>query len=226
MSGELVKLKIVAYTDEEFSTEAGKDYEVVINPSKYTHNYNINYKDNESMGDTAGAPKFEKYSAESVSFSIVLDGSGVVPVSGERKNVYEQLKALKDVVYTFNGAIHEPNYVQLLWGTMLFNGRTTSFKVEYNLFKPNGLPLRANVDLDFKGFTSKDLSTKVANLSSPDLSHIITVKAGDTLPNLCHKIYKDSTYCVEIAQINSLKSFRYIKPGTQLLFPPLLKNGR
>lgn len=226
MSGELVKLKIVAYTDEEFSSKAGKEYDVLINPSKYTHNYNINYKDNESMGDTAGAPKFEKYSAESVSFSVVLDGSGIVPVSGERKNVYEQLKTLKDVVYTFNGAIHEPNYVQLLWGSMLFNGRTSSFKVEYNLFKPNGLPLRANVDLDFKGFTSKELSSKVANLSSPDLSHLITVKAGDTLPNLCFKIYKDSTYCTEIAKLNNLNSFRNIKPGTQLLFPPLLKNGR
>jgi LysM repeat protein len=226
MSGELVKLKIVAYTDEDFSSKADKEYDVLINPAKYTHNFNINYKDNESMGDTAGAPKFEKYSAESVSFSIVLDGSGIVPVSGTRKNVYEQLKALKDVVYTFNGAIHEPNYVQLLWGTMLFNGRTTSFKVEYNLFKPNGLPLRANVDLDFKGFTSKELSSKVANLSSPDLSHLIIVKAGDTLPNLCFKIYKDSTYCNEVAKLNNLNSFRNIKPGTQLLFPPLLKNGR
>ena len=222
--GELVKLKMVAYKDENFSRKAGKEFDVLINPANYSHNYSINYKDNESMGETSGAPKFEKYPAETISFKIVLDGTGVVPVSGNRKNVYELLRTLKDTVYTFNGSIHEPNYVQLLWGSMLFNGRLTSMKVEYNLFKPNGLPLRANVSLDFKGFTSKELSSKMANLSSPDMSHLIVVKAGDTLPNLCFQIYKDSTYCIEIAKINSLKSFRNIKPGTELLFPPILKN--
>jgi hypothetical protein len=226
VSGELVKLKIVGYKDENFTEKSGGEYDVFINPASYTHNFSINYKDNESMGDTAGAPKFEKYPAETISFKIVLDGTGIVPVSGTRKNVYELLEGLKDVVYTFNGSIHEPNYVQLLWGSMLFNGRLNSLKVEYNLFKPNGLPLRANVDLDFKGFTSTELSSKMANLSSPDMSHLITFKAGDTLPNLCFQIYKDSTYCTDIARVNSLKNFRNIKPGTQLLFPPMIKNGR
>lgn len=223
--GELVKLKMVAYKDENFSQKSGKEFDVLINPANYSHSYSINYKENESMGDTTGAPKFEKYPAETINFKIVLDGTGVVPVSGTRKNVYEMLRDLKDVVYTFNGTIHEPNYVQLLWGSMLFNGRLTSLRVEYTLFKPNGLPLRANVTFDFKGFTSKELSTKVANLSSPDMSHLITFKDGDSLPNLCFQIYKDSTYCTEIAKINALKNFRNIKPGTQLLFPPLLQHG-
>ena len=224
--GELVKLKIVAYKDEEFSQKAGKEFDALINPANYTHNFTINYKDSESLGETSAAPKYEKYSAETVNFKIVLDGTGVIPVSGTRKNVYELLRSLKDAVYTFNGSIHQPNYVQLLWGSMLFNGRLTSMKVEYNLFKPNGLPLRANVTLDFKGFTSKELSSKMANLSSPDMSHFIVFKAGDTLPNLCFQIYKDSTYCIEVAKINALKSFRNIKPGTELLFPPILKDGR
>ena len=226
MFSELVKLKIVAYTDENYSSEAGKEFDALINPANYTHNYTINYKDGASMGDTAAASKFDKYGPETISFKIVLDGTGVVPVSGTPQNVYQLITSLKDVVYTFNGTIHEPNYVQLVWGSMLFNGRLTSFKVDYNLFKPNGLPLRANVDLDFKGFTSKDLSSKMANLSSPDMSHLVTVKAGDTLPNLCYQIYKNSNYCLEVAKVNNLSSFRNVKPGTKLLFPPIAKNGR
>ncbi len=224
--GELVKLKIVAYKDENFSQKAGKEFDAMINPANYTHNYSISYKDNESLGETSAAPKFEKYPAETINFKIVLDGTGVVPVSGAKKNVYERLSALKDTVYTFNGTVHQPNYVQLLWGSMLFNGRLTSLRVEYNLFRPDGLPLRANVTLDFKGFTSKELSSKMANMSSPDMSHLIVFKAGDTLPNLCYQVYKDSGYCTEVAQANSLKNFRNIKPGTALLFPPILKDGR
>ncbi|MFA8434710.1 MAG: hypothetical protein ACEPOZ_09360 [Marinifilaceae bacterium] len=223
--GELVKLKMVAYKDEGFSEKAGNEFEVLINPSSYKHSYGIRYKENESMGDTAGAPKFEKFGGESASFKIVLDGTGVVPGSDKAKGVYQQLKKLKETAYNYNGTIHEPNYVQLLWGSMLFNGRLTSLSVEYNLFRPDGMPLRANVDLDFKGFTSKELESKMANKSSPDLSHLITVKAGDTLQKLCYEIYKDTAYCTEIAQINGLSGFRRVKPGTQLLFPPLRKNG-
>ncbi len=224
MSGaELVKLKIVAYTDENFTSKSGKEFDALINPAGYTHSFSIKYKDGASMGNTAGAPKFDKYAPEAINFKIVLDGTGVVPVSGARKNVYQLITALKDTVYTFNGTIHEPNYVQLVWGSMLFNGRLNTFKVDYNLFKPNGLPLRANVDLDFKGFTSKELSSKTANLSSPDMSHMVTVKAGDTLPNLCYRIYKNSNYCLEVAKVNHLSGFRNLKPGTQLLFPPLEK---
>jgi len=224
-SGQLVKLKMVAYRDKDFTQEARKEFDVLINPSSCKHSYAINYKENESMGDTAGAPKFEKFGGESISFKIVLDGTGIVPGSDKAKGVYHQLKQLKETAYNYNGTIHEPNYVQLLWGSMLFNGRLTSLNVEYNLFKPDGVPLRANVDLDFKGFTSKELEARMANRSSPDLSHLITVKAGDTLPKLCYEIYKDTSYCIEIAEINGLSCFRKVKPGIQLLFPPLMKNG-
>jgi hypothetical protein len=178
------------------------------------------------MGDSNGAQKFDKYPSESISFKIVLDGTGVVPVSSTRQSVYQMVTALKDTVYTYNGTIHQPNFVQVIWGSMLFNGRLTSLKVDYNLFSPDGMPLRANIDLNFKGFTSKDLSTKKANAQSPDMSHLITFRAGDTLPNLCFEIYKNSNYCLEIAKVNGLKSFRNIKPGTKLLFPPMINYGR
>jgi hypothetical protein len=224
--GELVKLKIIAYKDQGYSQKAGKEFDVLINPSSYSHTFGINYKENESMGDASGSQKFDKYPSENISFKVVLDGTGVVPVNGVRKSVYDMVTTLKDTVYTFNGSIHEPNYVQVVWGGMLFNGRLTSLRVDYNLFKPDGFPLRATIDLDFKGFTSKELSTRKANANSPDLSHLITFHAGDTLPNLCFQIYKNSNYCLEIAKINKLNSFRDIKLGTQLLFPPLINYDR
>ena len=224
--GELVKLKIIAYTDEKYSASAGKEFNALINPASYSHSFGINYKENESMGDSNGAQKFDKYPSESISFKIILDGTGVVPVSSTRQSVYKRVTALKDTVYTYNGTIHQPNFVQVIWGSMLFNGRLTSLKVDYNLFRPDGMPLRANIDLNFKGFTSNDLSTKMANAQSPDMSHLITFLAGDTLPNLCFKIYKNSNYCLEVAKANGLKSFRKIKPGTKILFPPMINYGR
>lgn len=56
---------------------------------------------------------------------------------------------------------------------------------------------------------------------SPPMTHIVTVRAGDTLPALCHRIYGDSGYYVKVAAFNNLNPLRKLKPGTQLLFPPL-----
>jgi nucleoid-associated protein YgaU len=60
-----------------------------------------------------------------------------------------------------------------------------------------------------------------ADASSPDLSHVVQVRQGDTLPLLCHRIYGDSRYYLKVAQFNGLQQFRSLPPGLRLHFPPL-----
>ena len=85
----------------------------------------------------------------------------------------------------------------------------------------SGEPLRAKIKLAFSGFMSKEEEALRANRSSPDLSHLIEVKAGDTLPMLCYRVYKDCSYYLEVAKVNDITNFRDIKPGSKLHFPPL-----
>jgi len=47
------------------------------------------------------------------------------------------------------------------------------------------------------------------------------VKDGETLPDICQKIYGDSNYYIQIAKYNNLKKFRNLKDGDQLIFPPI-----
>jgi nucleoid-associated protein YgaU len=68
---------------------------------------------------------------------------------------------------------------------------------------------------------SKEEEALRANRSSPDMSHLIEVKAGDTLPLLCYRVYRDSSYYLEVARQNKLTDFRDLKPGSKLHFPPL-----
>ena len=60
-----------------------------------------------------------------------------------------------------------------------------------------------------------------ANRKSADLTHVVEVRAGDTLPLLCYRIYRDSHYYTQVARLNNITDFRDIKPGTKLFFPPL-----
>jgi hypothetical protein len=207
--------------------DGSNQFGVMLNPTSFTHKHNISYSDkcNKVVGAIAPETKFSAYEAENLDFEIMLDGTGAVQNNtGAVKTVEEQIEALKKVVYDYDGAEHEPQIVNVIWGTLFFQCRLTSLDLEYLLFKADGSPLRAKVKLAFKGFMTNAEKAKVAKTSSPDLTHIIEVKAGDTLPLLCHKIYKDSSYHIEVAQHNGLASCLHITPGSQLYFPPLISS--
>lgn len=215
------KLKISPCTMDSggnVSVDDGDSFEVMLNPSSYSHTYSIGYNKKEAMGQLGSDAKFSGIKPENVKFDLVLDGTGVVEADDDVKT---QVKQLSDIVYAYDGSEHEPNYVRLLWGSMIFFGRLESMSVEYTLFKPSGEPLRAKVQLAFTGFMSKEEEALRANRSSPDLSHIIELKAGDNLPMLCYRVYKDSSYYLDVARVNGITNFRDIRPGTKLHFPPL-----
>ena len=57
----------------------------------------------------------------------------------------DSIKAFKQLVYQYNGTIHSPNYLQVVWGGLAFKCRLTSLNIDYTLFDSNGAPLRAKL---------------------------------------------------------------------------------
>lgn len=227
--GSLEKMKVMAYQKSNFTSKVG-EFSVMINPEKYSHTYKICYNDVRAQGSNGSSPDFNKTMADVVKMELVFDGTGVVPTAVPgllpytKDGVAPQLEAWKALVFTFNGNIHSPNYLTLVWGTLLFRCRLQEMNVTYTLFKPDGTPLRARVDASFIGFNDeKELALK-ANKTSPDLTHVVVVRGGDTLPLLCYQIYGDSGYYLQVAQVNGLTEFRRLVPGSQLVFPPLAEN--
>jgi hypothetical protein len=224
--GELKKLSISPCdVDDSGNVTVNSDkFEVMLNPSSYNHSRSIKYNKTKAQGQIGSDLKFESVGDEKVSFDLVLDGTGVVPPAtqgGSVEDVKTQLQSLTDIVYAYSGEKHEPSHVQLLWGSLIFYGRLESMTVDYTLFKPSGEPLRAKVKLAFVDFMTAEEEALRANRSSPDLTHQVVVKAGDTLPLLCYKIYQDCSYYLDVARFNGIHNFRDLKPGTRLYFPPL-----
>jgi hypothetical protein len=208
-------------------------FEAVLNPGSYSHQLSISYSKDAEPGSGASSQKpqgqmavetrFAATDAERVSFELVLDGTGVVKKDGRSvPDVKADLQKLTDIVYRYQGDKHEPSVVKLSWGGMNpFYGRMESMSVDYNLFEPSGMPLRAKVRLSFVSFMTKVEAALRANQSSPDLSHAIQVRDGDTLPLLCQRVYNDCSRYLDVARANKLANFRALEPGTWLRFPPL-----
>jgi len=202
--------------------DKSRAFEFMLNPSEYDRSYAIAYNKKEAMGQSGSETKFGGIKPGKMKFSTLIDGSGAVVEAGASQvDVKTQIQELKKIVYYYDGDKHEPNYVQVLWGSQIFYGRLESMSVDNTLFKSSGEPLRAKIQMSFIEFMSKEEEAKKANRSSPDLSHLIEVKAGDTLPLLCYRVYKDSSYYLEVARVNNMTDFRNIKPGSKLHFPPL-----
>lgn len=222
MSG-LKKLELVAYKDNGFSSKTGS-FSMAINPKSFNHSYEMVYNEQKILGKAATSLMFERVGVESVTLSeVIIDTTGAVPLTGANKGLTADkiIDNLKNVVYKYISNTHAPAYILLKWGTFAFQCMLTGLKVDYQMFQPDGTPLRAKLDLTFKGFSSPSSESNSANRNSPDLTHIITVKYGDTLPLLCQQIYNDASYYLKIAELNNITNIRNIPEGTKLHFPPI-----
>jgi hypothetical protein len=224
MSGKKALLKISGCTVSKSGTvsvdKSRPVFEALINPSGYDHNYTVRYTKTATPGQAGGEAKFDAIQSEKLNLkALVLDGTGAIP--GTKMPVKDQVEALRKAVYAYVGDKHEPPIVQVVWGSLLFYGRVESLKFDYTLFKPNGEPLRAKIALNFVEYTSAAEEVKEKKNRSPDLTHLVVVRAGDTLPLLCERIYRDPAYHLEVARINGLTLVRQLEPGMNLRFPPL-----
>lgn len=217
-------IKISAYTDKDFSQQHGSALELPMEPEQISFGNSIHYRDDRQLGSTGGDIRFEKYGPATLSLKFTIDCTGVVEGTLPGDSVYDKANDLADLLYVYNSDGHSPSYVVVTYGELLFKGRLEKMDTKYQLFSSGGVPLRATVSLVFKRFMTGKEERKKFSKQSPDMSRLVTVKEGETLPYLCHRLYGDSLLVREVARFNELDSFRNIPAGTQLLFPPLKKN--
>ncbi len=197
------------------SGSSGDPFTVQINPSTLSVTKAIERGSKNSPLGKNKLAKFKAYEADSLSFELTLDGTGVF----ERKGtVKKQLRELEEVAFRSQQEIHQSNFLHISWGKFMFRGYLTSIQTSFTSFDAEGNALRAKVSLAFIGY----LPPEKLEQASPDLTHIRFVKEGDTLAGFCHDIYGSSRYVIHAAQYNGLVGFRKLEPGQRLEFPPLI----
>lgn len=216
--GELEKLMIYAYTSADYSEDPVDEFSVYYNPEEYSKTLNIEYNTAQGDGTTALPGSFRRIKPNELNFKFVFDGTGA---SGKKIEVHDKVEKFFEVV-GYDGEIHRPRYLKIIWGKLESKCVLTKADVNYKMFYPNGKPLRASIECTF--LEIRDDRTRVAEAddSSPDLTHFITVKDGDSLPSLCYQIYGDKNYYIKIAEVNKLNNFSKLVTGQTLLFPPVI----
>ncbi len=226
MSGQLSKLKIQAYKkpDEKIPADT---YEVTFNPNSFNRKYLVSYDDSQGDGTSGSPQRFKYINPQEYSFELIIDGTNTAyPAEAiEKSNVHDEVEKFLRITGKMQGEIHRPHYLKLTWGTdKLAQQCVLKYAdINYSIFNNDGTPLKATVYAVFSEYIEDEKRVKLEKKSSPDLTHIRTVKAGDSLLSLTKDIYGDHKYYLEVARANKLNSFRNIKPGQQLYFPPVNK---
>ena len=246
--GKLEKMTITAFKPTTPSDDVPQlsiidedRYVVQVNPPSYTFNNRLNYSDRQGQGDSASDAVFSSSTPTTMNFNFVFDATGVVPPPSELGGVpvagaiasaltekefvvMDEIKKFSHVVYDYEGEIHRPRKVLLVWGVLSFACALQSVSYEFKLFKPDGSPLRAQATCVFQeALTDCERELTEAN-RSPDLNHLREVHEGDKLPLMSHEVYGDSKYYLEVARYNKIVNFRRLKPGTRISMPRLGNN--
>ncbi len=210
------KLTISAYGDLTFGALLGS-FSTPINPNSFSESLKISYNKEQPQGSQGNELRYSATPPEGLELEFVLDGTGVV---GTAIDVRAQVLHLKQTIYNMLGDTHRPKYVIVVWGSFSFKGVTEDLKISYTLFKPDGTPLRAKINIKFLSAIALKERLSIEGKNSSDLTHKRVVQQGDTLPLMTHKIYNDSSLYLKVAKFNKLSNFRNLVAGTQLVFPP------
>jgi len=198
---------------------AGPPYITQFAPEGYQVQEQQNMPRREAQGENAPEAFFAGSAGEDFEFTIVIDGTGAM---GDKREVLVDVTLLQTTT-GFNGVLHHPNYLLIVWGTFIRTALLQDIQVQNTLFRPDGTPLRAEVKLKFRSHKPKLQSLLEARLSSPDMTQQRVVREGDRLDLLCHRHYRDHRYHIAVAAANGLTSFRFIKPAQEIVLPPIAK---
>lgn len=233
MDGALLKMTMIPFEDSEgaMGPPAGPPFIVQFNPESFTDTTEFKYGEETPSGASGTEAVFAGVNPKKFSFEFVLDGTGVspapppagaldavAPASG--LSVVAQLELFK-LTTGFAGNIHRPRFLVLLWGRLIATTVLETYSVNYKLFSPAGLPLRATLSATFREHTPAGFGALLKNLASPDIEHAHHVRQGEHLSTIVHQIYKDPSHSLNVAKANNLNTLRHVQEGTALYFPPL-----
>jgi Contractile injection system tube protein/LysM domain len=95
-----------------------------------------------------------------------------------------------------------------------------SVKQRFTLFSPEGIPLRATLNVALREYKTLDEQLAQLNLTSPDRTHSHVTQRGDTLSSIAAQYYRSAAEWRAIADANGIEDPRRLAVGAFLTVPP------
>ncbi len=134
-----------------------------------------------------------------------------------RVEIVDRIRGLMQI----NRELHAPPIVRLNWDDGVFTGVLERLDINYVLFTPDGVPLRAKLGMTLLERLPLEQQPKERPTNSPDVEKTWVARRGDTLASISAAVYADPRLWREIARANGIADPRQLRPGTVLTVPRL-----
>ena len=218
------------YVKAKLAIEGGETIQALFNPTEFTISKGNNWTFDPIKGTSLPKGKFGGGKPREMQVNLLLDQS--LPNGGMTvKQITDKLFKMMEVKE--GAAAGSPNacppLVTFQWGEMIpFKAACTSLTIAFQLFKPNGTPIRADVKL---ALTQAETATSASANSKNKKGNPTTrsdgglgvhvVKDGDTLQALAYRTYGDPNRWRLIAEANAVDNPFHLRRGTPLNLPRL-----
>jgi len=225
------------YEKAKLLIEGGAPIDVLFNPTEYkiakanTWNYKA------VAGKSLPKPEFGGGMPRVISLTLLLDRSLLGP-EGSVLEVTDRLFAMMELPAgrEAGGPSSAPPFVTFQWGVVnTFKAACTSLSVTFQLFHPNGDPIRAEVALELKqaapaearsgrapdGAGSAVAAGAAAAAGAPAGPGVHAVQDGDSLPSVAQAAYGTPSAWREIAEASGVDNPLHLPRGLPLTIPPL-----
>ena len=203
----------------------GERIPVLFNPEEYTLSKDNNFAQMAVPGLSAPLLQFVSGNMRTLEMELLVDtyerhesGGRVINEAGDDvRDLTNQIVGLLDIDPT----THAPPQLLFVWGSLTFTCVLARASQRYVMFRSDGIPVRARLQVTFNEFTNAELEAREIKRETSDYSKIYTVTQGDTLNTIAMRTYGNPGLWRPIALRNDIDDPRELPAGLQLLVPQL-----
>jgi len=197
----------------ENGNQSGTRISTMFNPTEYSRSKSIEYGEQDIAGLGSPVAQFVSGEAETLSMELFFDASE------SRGDVTDQTDRL-DILLSVDEQLGAPPFCTFVWGRGIeFQAVLESANKQFTMFRPDGTPIRARVDVTFREYRQPSTERPGGSADGSDGTGRRTVKEGDTLWGIAKEEYGDPTKWRRIASENNIEDPRSLQPGTTLTIP-------
>ena len=197
--------------------------EVLFNPNEYTFSKKNTWTKTEVIGKNVPQLKFGGGDSMTLKMQLFFDTYTTGKDVRETTNRIWKLMNISEKLTDMTNAKGRPPMVEFQWGkTWSFKAVITNISQKFTLFRYDGTPVRATLDVTFwqakeaGHYPGQNPTTK----GSPGYKRRV-VKEGDSIDWIAYEEYGDSAMWRFIADTNNLGDPHRLRPGQVLAIAPM-----
>lgn len=218
--GNLEAARIYEVDESGEERSGGVSIPCMFNPFEYTVSKSNTYREESRNRSEVPTFEFQKAGPQTLRLSLTFDtyeaGEDVSLTTNELWRLMETRTRQEG---DRNQKIPPPE-VAFEWGVFRFVAVITNMTQRFILFKQDGTPVRAKVDVTFTQHRDlNDYPRQNPTSGGGDVERVWRVVAGDRLDTIAYQVYGDATKWRLIAEHNQIVDPLTLRAGQQLTIP-------